>query len=449
MQDGYRRLYLSLPPAPSDERTKLTVQLLQSPLPELRGLAIEILNRELAAGNTLNGLVTEAAMGLLRAPEANVRAAAARLLVQAGPTDPGALFAQALATETDPEVAAALLAGVSRWPSAEAREPALHWLEQTPEPLRGAADAILALSNAGLLKDARDRDRALQAIRRAHWNEGDPATCKLVVALGTDADRNAMVSLLRSDSPAVRAAAADALTGAPDALDAILEAATRDPSLFSSSVRAALANRPTAGAYLAIEQLPAPTDDARKAGLMQVAGELPAADLLHIASRPDTTPELRDAMLSRLTEHGAGFRRTPHIEDPAALSAAIMLLAQSRLDLKRPDLALVALDALPDSPVGISPDRVKYTRAVALLWSNRILEAGVLDAPAAAWLDGLERAVDEPHARSIAREIRTRFGKVLDSEQVTRFNQLTAKASHGKPDDDSGAQSNPAQPEGG
>ena len=111
--------------------------------------------------------------------------------------------------------------------------------------------------------------------------------------------------------------------------------------------------------------------------------------------------------------------------------------------------ALVALDALPDSPVGISPDRVKYTRAVALLWSNRILEAGALDAPAAAWLDGLERAVDEPHARAIAREIRTRFGKVLDSEQVTRFNQLTAKASHGKPDDDSGAQSSPAPPEGG
>ena len=144
MQDGYRRLYLTLPTNPGDERTKLTVQLLQSPLPELRGLAVEILNRELAAGNAVNSAVTDAAVALPPAPEPGLRAAAGRLLVQLGPADPGPLFARALDAESDPDVATSLLAGIARWPTSQAKEPVFRWLDRDPAPLRGAADAALA-----------------------------------------------------------------------------------------------------------------------------------------------------------------------------------------------------------------------------------------------------------------------------------------------------------------
>ena len=83
-----------------------------------------------------------------------------------------------------------------------------------------------------------------------------------------------------------RAFAAEALAGTASALDAIMNAAANDPALFATAARATQRSRPTAEGYLAVERLPAPSPEAQRDGLLAIAAELPAADLLRVASRP-------------------------------------------------------------------------------------------------------------------------------------------------------------------
>src|SRR5262249_16478525 len=109
--------------------------------------------------------------------------------------------------------------------------------------------------------------------------------------------------------------------------------------------------------------------------------------------------------------------------------SGIILLARSRLALKRPDLALIALDALPGALSDpITPQRL---RTIALLWTNRIPEAAALDSPPDAWLDGLEAAVGEPPARPLVTEIRPRCGPTLSQEQHKRLDRLAARIGTG------------------
>jgi hypothetical protein len=156
---------------------------------------------------------------------------------------------------------------------------------------------------------------------------------------------------------------------------------------------------------------------------------------LVIASRPEVDLVERNALLSRLIEHGAGLRAGPGEEDPKAIAAGIVLLAETRLAMKRPETALVALDALPPSPPGVDTAKLLRLRVIALLWTNHISDAEAIGAPLVDWLDGLEAALSEPHARSILTAIRSRFGGVLPEPDGSRMAALAERLRTGNPDE--------------
>jgi hypothetical protein len=231
--------------------------------------------------------------------------------------------------------------------------------------------------------------------------------------------------LLDSDQSNLRLAAADAISDRSEFADRIVTAARRDPALFGIAVRAIRENRPTAAGYTQVAELEAATPAERRAGLLRVCGVLPLPDLVRIAERAEVDVGMREAMLSRLAEQGPTTGQG--VEDHAALMEGLELLAQARLAMKRPDLAVEALDALPQSPEGLDPEKLRSLRAVSLLWANQIERAAEVGAAPDAWLDGLERANGEPHARAILRELRTRFGRALTPAQTERLNRLAAK----------------------
>jgi hypothetical protein len=427
LTEGYRRLYLALPQVPPEERVRLLVQMLRSDIPDLQSLGFEVLNRELAAGNAVDSQITNEAVKMLGSREPATRARAAALLLQLAPPGAGGTIATALLTETDPRVADQLLAGVARWPDSRSRDRVLAWLESGAKPSPPSLDAVQALVNAGLLTDPADRDRTLAAVRRLEAAALTPAACRLLVELGGQSDRDCVAGLLNGDASAVRSEAAIALAERPEFFDAILSRAKSDSSLFPAAVLAMIKSQPTADGYLLLESLAAPTVEIKRVGLLRAAAALSASDLLKVAARPQISDETRDAMLSRLIEYGAGLPRAGTDEDPIAINAGILMLAQARLNLKRPDLALVALNSLPPEAAGIVPATRTKMLIVALLWTNRLDEAVLLEAPASDWLAGLRLALAEPHARSILREIRARFGRILTEDQIKELNQLAER----------------------
>ncbi len=444
LTDGFTRLYLALPGPPAEDRPRLIAQLMLGAQPELRELAFDLVNREVSAGKPIDGAVASAAQTLLDSRDAGVRTRAAALIVQLAPADAGPRLAAALEHEQDAAAAEQLLRGVARWPDARARDAVLRWLNAGGRPAAAAEDAALALLGAGGLPDPDDRARVLAAMRRTSADSASLSNCRLRVLLGDGSDLRGVIGALASANPAVRAAAADALTDQPEAVDAELAAANKEPALYAYAVAAVVASRATTEGYTALEHIPAPTEEAREEGLRRAVGALGAADLLLVASRPDMDLNRREAILSRLIEHGP--RPGLRADDPHAIFSGILLLAQTRLALKRPDLALIALDSLPQSPPGVDPAQPLRLRIIALLWTNHIAQAAALNGPAGPWLDGLESAIAEPHAGTLLREIKSRFGQTLTLDESRRLDRLSSRIAGGTGDRASGESDSGASP---
>lgn len=425
LTDGYRRLYLALPAVPGDERTKLLTQMLLGSRPELRSLGMEIVSREASAGKVIDAAIAEAAASLLRSPDAAIRASAAGLLTQLGASAATQSLLEALAAETDPTAAAALLRAAARSPNSAAIEPALRWMRSSQAAFPAAVECLYSIFAADLLMAPEDRAAALAALRSAETARLTPPGCRLLAALGTSEDRDRVARIIEGDSASMRLAAAGALASRPEYLDAIMAAAGKEPSLFNIAVRAISECQPTAEGFARLAALTASMPEDHRLGLIRASSMLPAGDLLRVA-REAEDPVLRETMLSRLAQFGPGAGRSA-AEDPRAIMEGLVLLAETRLALRRPDLAVSALDVVPQSPEGIDPVRITRLRAVALIWANQLARATELDAPIDAWLDGLERAIGEPHARAILREIEVRYGSALTESQAARLRLLASK----------------------
>lgn len=424
----YRALYLARPP---EERGKIIAHLLLEKTPELQSLGFEILARELSAGvRSIDGAVTEAAVKLLADPRATVRARAANVLNQLAPPGVANEVLAALDRETDPDAAAALMLTAARWPDERILAPALRWLD-APGPARAQAiDALMVLHRNDLLRNGADRDRILATLRSQDAATLRPAGLRILAALGEEADRQRIADLLGHEAAAVRLAAADALAERPESLDLILAAAAQDPGLFETAVRAVCAHRPTAEGYQRLAALNAATPEARRDGLVAAAGRLPVGELIAIAREMRADSDLREVMLARLLRR-PGSAGAPDEAQLAAINEGLFLLAETRLAMGRPESALAALDAIPHD--GHASERTVALATVALLWTNRPAMAAELDAPAGAWLDGLERSIAEPHAREIAGLIDARFAGKLTPEEAARFQALLKRLAERTP----------------
>lgn len=182
-----------------------------------------------------------------------------------------------------------------------------------------------------------------------------------------------------------------------------------------------ISHRADARGFAWLASIEAPTAESRRAGLVRAAAALPTADLL--AAARGTEIVVREAMLSRLVDPSAPGDATPDV-----LATGLLLLAEARLALERPDAALSALDAIPSAASESLLAGIVRARTVSLLWLGRVNDAEDVGGPVDAWLEGLERSLLEPHAILVAAVIENRFADRLTPEEITRLEDLRRRA---------------------
>lgn len=406
-------------------RTALLASFLRDDLAPMRRLGVELLNRELANARPIDESVSLAALGLLHDPHPDLRQAGAELASILNPPGAAAALTNALLTESDPSVAAALLRSAAASPAGSIRPVVMRWLS-TPGPAqRPAMDVAAALLERSLVDPDEVRPTLLAALRSIDAAELPGSGLRMLSALGTDEDRLAVATQLASPTPARRTQAVEALAIHRDYLPRLISAAANDPALYLTVCRAIAAHDPTIDGYLAALSLPALSDNARREGLLAIVERMDRRDLLTAARRTENLT-LREMVLSRLTsvplQPPAGA--TGVVGPEPTVIGGLLLLAETRLELRQPAGALAAIEALSPVSAAVDPAECDRIRTVALLWLNRLDEAKALTTPLSIWLDGLELCADLAHAADILAAIDSRFTPPLADADLARLNAL-------------------------
>lgn len=414
----------------ADERSAMLSSLIRDDLPRLRELGLELALGELANARPVSAEVAVAATAALQEPSPKLRKAAADLLTILAPASTQDALHRALNRETEPEVAASLLAACARRPSASIREATLHWFQAGEPTASPALGTLAALDEAGLLGDTADRERILTALRLTGFGQLPATGLRLVLSLGTDSDLQRVAQLLAWNDTARKQAAADALASAPRGLgvDVLLQHARTDASIFPQAVRGVRAHRPTAAGFAELAQIRAPSEADLRRALLDLTSVMPPPALVEVAkATPD--PRTREAMLatlvSRSTEQTVPESESPSLPGlpgrsaqvdrgggtpPPEVVQGLLLLCRTRLELRQPAAALQALDVI--APGNGSPMTPEWSslRTHALLWLGRVDEAAAGSAPLEDWLEGLESSIGQFHAQRIVGTMEKRFG---------------------------------------
>ncbi|MCC6661094.1 MAG: hypothetical protein IT437_09440 [Phycisphaerales bacterium] len=421
LTDAFRRLYLVVSGSTTEDRPALLVSLLLDDRDELRSLGFELVTRELSAGGAVDPTVGAAVIRLLGHGSATVRAQAAALVSQMAPAGAGEAVAAALSAEKDPVAAAALLTAAARWPTPHLSGPAIRWATNGPETRAGAVQLLLALARAEMVT-ADEVAPVCRLLMATDPLELTPPELRLLAAMGGQGGREHVAAALKGAGPGRRLAAAEALCEQPGFGTAVLDAAATDPALFDAAARAVASQRMGEDGLRRLLHSPAPTPAARNSGVAMAAEMAPLPVVAHLAADL-AAPADRELLLGYLMEPRIG----PSLEDPSIVGRGLLLLAQARLDMGRPDAALPTLAAIPEGG-GIDPATIQNLRTVALLWTGKIEEAAESSAPVGIWLDGLERAITQPHADEIAKAIESRFGATMSPVDRARLAALTERA---------------------
>ncbi len=357
LKDVYRRLYVQESP---EGRSAILRELITDPEAGLRELGFELAQRELSAGNRVGPEVGEAALKQLRAEDPATRARAALLVSRLAPDDAGEEMASAIARETDPEAAAALLRAGVRWPERLPIDAVVRWADPERGTPGAAAEAGWALHRVGRLTDSAS-EPLLAALRGAPPEAIGADGLRLLVALGTTADRALVSGLLRHPDAPLRLAAATAAGSSEETTGALIAAAGHDATLYQAAVRGILRYQPGPGGILTILSLPTPNDPARGAGLVRAAQEAPVAALIEAAESGLVKWSDAELLLGELAGGGA---RAAELT-PATRARAGVRLAELRLEGGRPEAALAALGT-GEPPPGLAA-RAERVRLVALV----------------------------------------------------------------------------------
>ena len=422
---------------PEARSTQLEAFIRDELLP-VRRLGFSLALQELANARGLDQRVAKSALGVLKDQNVETRRSAAELLNVMAPENFAPALRDALMTETDPIAAGSLLRVAARWPAESVRPVALKWLEDsaTYAPGEPAMDALAALLDAGMLEGAGDRERVLAVVRERALVTLPASGLRLLFALGEDPDRAHVLELLTTGDTERRRAVGEALVSDPRAFDPIINAAKSDLALYPVAIAACGAHKNTADGFRLISELPAGSAEARRQALIGFAAKLKPSDLL-AAARDVHDPSLCEAILARLTSEplvrrfdagrsgvGAGLAGQSRFTQSPSVVAGLLLLCRTRLELGQPAAALKALDALTPVSDRVEEDERDGMRTVALLWVNKIDEAAAIHGTEAAWVDGLERSIGQPHAQAILRVIDDRFGSEMPAALAARLRPL-------------------------
>ncbi|MBS0192431.1 MAG: hypothetical protein U0573_07380 [Phycisphaerales bacterium] len=426
-----RSLHLA---TPADKRWALIASLLSDQLPPVNLLGLELVARELSAGNRPDGPIGAAVLALLSSPQCDIREQAAILVASLAPERAGPALLAALERESSPRAAAALLNAVGRWPSVDGETQVLRWISGAPNPVgawkdvrNSALDAAWAFWRAGYLRDEERADQVLQAIRTIGPAQLTGSATRLRAELGEQADLDAIVVLLGSGIPEQRLSAAEALVPHPEYLPRILAAAREDPLLIEVAVRGVLAFDPTLSGFSAIEEATRKVPDQRRAALAIVASVLDEKEILDASRKLRSEPALREAVLAQIAEPR---RIMSERTDPTGLSqvaADLYELAEVRMELGRFGEAVAALDALPEMDKYFPPEQARDLKATALICLGRSDQAAQLNATCDAWLRALEMCVQGDKAQQVASAVETGMAAKFSPEQRQKFEALKAQ----------------------
>lgn len=415
--EARRREFLELPQG-GPRRWELLAGLLVDDVPEVRQLAIELLKRELANGRVPDPIVVDSVADLLADGAAEIRAAAAELLSALAPPNAGALVADALVREREAMTAGALLQAAARWPSEQLRAPAMQWLKQGMPARRGAIEALAAMRRAELLPESPDTRAIAEVLGTMRPEDLSDAGVWLLMQLGEPEQRRVVAGWLAAPALDLRMRAAAALSSVQEGVVPLVEAARRDAALFDPAARALLEFQVTPEGFARLASLQAPTLEARVAALTRLADKIPLAPLMPVLRAVEPAGAREEVLTRRL---GSAPSSDPVVH------AGLVLLAQTRLALGRPARAIEALDLIVVPEGETPPADGVAARCTALVWLDKLEAAEKLNAPASAWLDGLEQAIRLPHARAIVRAIEAFGPERLDEAGRERLRALAAR----------------------
>lgn len=364
----YRRLHVELD-APG--RTVLLAELIRDERVPLRDLGFELAGRDLSARTQLGPEVASAAAARLSHPDASTRARAATLVSRLVPPDAMVTLTRALKTETSPLAAEPLLLSIARWPSEEAVQPTVRWLERADAPFGAVTTALWALAQAELLVDPVLRDRVVGTLRQRDPARGGEPALKLLVRLGNQEDLARVAALLTVPEDPQRNAAAGALAETPKGALLLLEAAATDPRLFGPASRAIITHAAGPDALRQLAGLPAIDSTVRDAALVELGAKLRAETLAEAVRLADLSAPVRDAILTRLNDPERD--RTPGVID------GLFLLAETRIELRRSADALAVLRGVDPSLLSESQARQHARlRLIATIMSGNLQAADAL-----------------------------------------------------------------------
>jgi len=392
---AYRNLTLS---ADDESRTVLLASLLLDDVTALRQLGFELIDRELAEARQLGQPVSDAAIRLLASSDPRVRTAAAGLVNHLAPQEARHAVVVALLAETDPDAAGALLVAAARWPDERSAAPAVNWLELHPDLAQTATQTIDVLLRAGMLDD-QWYARILTVLRQIDAGSCNASCLRLLVALGDHDDWARVQAVLDNQTNPLRTAAAEALLSRSETLGIVVERAQQDAELFDITWRAIAETNIDVDGYQTVLALAAPDDESRRAALDQIAARMTLEQIIELANATADPNERARLLRPRMLEPTGNGRR----------DTALVLLAESELELDAPDAAIAALDRLSETPGDSLAIRARSTRVRALLVLGRFDEAEAIDTDAQVWIDALLARPELPHLQDLILRLETRF----------------------------------------
>jgi hypothetical protein len=414
LSDLYTERLASAPDASAREKTLR--ELLTDPTPAMQRLGLSLSLRELANARPLNPGVADAAAALLSSPHPETRRLTAQLLATLSPASTDAAVLDALSVETDPQAASDLLVAASRRPRAALAASALRWMSG-PEPARsGALGCLLALEESGLLTDRATRDQVAGVVRASRSDELSVASVRLLLALGDASDAQRVARMLERAADPARAVAAEAMSRHAPSLDALVSAASADPALAPIAIAGLIRHRATPDGLAAALALAGDNTELVRQPALKLAADLPATDLVRLASG------VRDAALRQDL-----LARLPGASPQPGLDEGLLLLARTRLELRRPVAALAALDAARNDAPGVAD-----LRRVVLIRLGRLDAPELARASTETWIAGLEASLDQVHAPQVIAAIDARAamaGADLPPDLRDRFNAARAVVS--------------------
>ncbi|MBU6413344.1 MAG: hypothetical protein KGS45_07705 [Planctomycetes bacterium] len=420
-----RRLYLALNPA---ERAPLLSEWLTQSNPSGRGVALELMLRELAAGTSIDASLAQGVFPLLRSDNPSERADAARVLARLSPPDAGSALAAQLSRETESAPIDAILSALVAWPSHVTDAELEHWIEWSNPPHPAALEIALGKMRRGEINSDSLRSVVLSAARERLQSGPTPASCQLLCQYGTDADRALVSELLQDSRPAIRYAAAESLVPEPQYVIPIAVAASNDPALITLAARAFVLHAPTLDSFKLLFAMPGEAQQ-RIFLLSFLASVMPADQVQSAITIIGPDPSLLDRLLSTLENPNRILSESQDDTQATAIAKGLLTLAQARLELGKPDAALSALQSLPSLDIYADPAITTRTFLACWLALARIDDARAMKADADAWLDALTVIKGQP------RDERQRtfdafsidFGPTLTTDQRARFEALQSR----------------------